>query len=32
MMTVADSIVAKLIVAVFGWRFLVRLRIILRNI
>ena len=29
--TVADSIVAKLIVVFFGWRFLVRLRIILRN-
>ena len=29
--TVADSIVAKLIVAFFGWRFLVGLRTILRN-
>ena len=29
--TVADSIVAKLIVAFFGWRFLVCLRTLLRN-
>ena len=29
--TVANSIIAKLIVALFGWRFLVRLRTILRN-
>ena len=29
--TVANSIIAKLIVAFFGWRFLVRLRILLRD-